>query len=147
MDFQTLITLVLIGLAAGIASGFIGIGGGIVIIPALIYFLGLTQFQAQGVSLTLMLPPIGVLAFYNYYQEGHLSKPLIIYALIMGGAFIIGGFIGSKASLKSIAQIYRSNVSLKHSMLFHGIPSSSIRFNAIHGFNTIQLPFLLCTTH
>ena len=69
MDFQTLITLVLIGLAAGIASGFIGIGGGIVIIPALIYFLGLTQFQAQGVSLTLMLPPIGVLAFYNYYQE------------------------------------------------------------------------------
>ncbi|MFL2570532.1 MAG: TSUP family transporter [Parvicellaceae bacterium] len=101
MDFQTLITLVLIGLAAGIASGFIGIGGGIVIIPALIYFLGLTQFQAQGVSLTLMLPPIGVLAFYNYYQEGHLSKPLIIYALIMGGAFIIGGFIGSKASLKT----------------------------------------------
>ena len=101
MDFQTLITLVLIGLAAGIASGFIGIGGGIVIIPALIYFLGLTQFQAQGVSLTLMLPPIGVLAFYNYFQEGHLSKPLIIYALIMGGAFIIGGFIGSKASLKT----------------------------------------------
>ena len=101
MDFQTLITLVLIGLAAGIASGFIGIGGGIVIIPALIYFLGLTQFQAQGVSLTLMLPPIGVLAFYNYYQEGHLSKPLIIYALIMGGAFLIGGFIGSKASLKT----------------------------------------------
>ena len=101
MDFQTLITLVLIGLAAGIASGFIGIGGGIVIIPALIYFLGLTQFQAQGVSLTLMLPPIGVLAFYNYYQEGHLSKPLIIYALIMGSAFIIGGFIGSKASLKT----------------------------------------------
>ena len=101
MDFQTLITLVLIGLAAGIASGFIGIGGGIVIIPALIYFLGLTQFEAQGVSLTLMLPPIGVLAFYNYYQEGHLSKPLIIYALIMGSAFIIGGFIGSKASLKT----------------------------------------------
>ena len=67
----------------------------------MIYFLGLTQFEAQGVSLTLMLPPIGVLAFYNYYQEGHLSKPLIIYALIMGSAFIIGGFIGSKASLKT----------------------------------------------
>ena len=80
MDSQTLITLILIGLTAGIASGFIGIGGGIVIIPALIYFLRLSQFEAQGVSLTLMLPPIGILAFYNYYQQGHLSKQLIIFA-------------------------------------------------------------------
>ena len=101
MDSQTLITLILIGLTAGIASGFIGIGGGIVIIPALIYFLGLSQFEAQGVSLTLMLPPIGILAFYNYYQQGHLSKQLIIFALIMGAAFILGGFIGSKVSLKT----------------------------------------------
>ena len=101
MDSQTLITLILIGLTAGIASGFIGIGGGIVIIPALIYFLGLSQFEAQGVSLTLMLPPIGILAFYNYYQQGHLSKQLIIFALIMGTAFIVGGFIGSKVSLKT----------------------------------------------
>ena len=101
MDSQTLIILIFIGLTAGIASGFIGIGGGIVIIPALIYFLGLTQFESQGVSLTLMLPPIGVLAFYNYYQQGHLSKQLIIFALIMGAAFILGGFIGSKISLKT----------------------------------------------
>ena len=101
MDSQTLITLILIGLTAGIASGFIGIGGGMVIIPALIYFLGLSQFEAQGVSLTLMLPPIGILAFYNYYQQGHLSKQLIIFALIMGAAFIVGGFIGSKVSLKT----------------------------------------------
>ena len=101
MDSQTLITLILIGLTAGIASGFIGIGGGIVIIPALIYFLGLSQFEAQGVSLTLMLPPIGILAFYNYYQQGHLSKELIIFALVMGAAFILGGFIGSKVSLKT----------------------------------------------
>ena len=101
MDSQTLITLILIGLTAGIASGFIGIGGGIVIIPALIYFLGLSQFEAQGVSLTLMLPPIGILAFYNYYQQGYLSKQLIIFALIMSAAFILGGFIGSKVSLKT----------------------------------------------
>ena len=101
MDSQTLITLILIGLTAGIASGFIGIGGGIVIIPALIYFLGLSQFEAQGVSLTLMLPPIGILAFYNYYQQGHLSKELIIFALVMGIAFVVGGFIGSKISLKT----------------------------------------------
>ena len=101
MDSQTLITLILIGLTAGIASGFIGIGGGIVIIPALIYFLGLSQFEAQGVSLTLMLPPIGILAFYNYYQQGHLSKELIVFALVMGIAFVVGGFIGSKVSLKT----------------------------------------------
>ena len=101
MDSQTLITLTLIGLTAGIASGFIGIGGGIVIIPALIYFLGLSQFEAQGVSLTLMLPPIGILAFYNYYQQGHLSKELIVFALVMGIAFVVGGFIGSKISLKT----------------------------------------------
>ena len=101
MDSQTLITLILIGLTAGIASGFIGIGGGIVIIPALIYFLGLNQFEAQGVSLTLMLPPIGILAFYNYYQQGHLSKELIVFALVMGIAFVVGGFIGSKISLKT----------------------------------------------
>ncbi|MEC8603885.1 MAG: TSUP family transporter [Bacteroidota bacterium] len=101
MDSQTLITLILIGLTAGIASGFIGIGGGIVIIPALIYFLGLSQFEAQGVSLTLMLPPIGILAFYNYYQQGHLSKELIVFALVMGIAFVVGGFIGSKISLKT----------------------------------------------
>ena len=101
MDSQTLITLILIGLTAGIASGFIGIGGGIVIIPALIYFLGLSQFEAQGVSLTLMLPPIGILAFYNYYQQGHLSKELIVFAFVMGIAFIVGGFIGSKVSLKT----------------------------------------------
>ena len=101
MDSQTLITIILIGLTAGIASGFIGIGGGIVIIPALIYFLGLSQFEAQGVSLTLMIPPIGILAFYNYYQQGHLSKELIVFALVMGIAFVVGGFIGSKISLKT----------------------------------------------
>ena len=70
MDITTFITLSLIGLTAGIASGYIGIGGGIIIIPALVYFLNLDQYQAQGVSLALMLPPIGILAFYSYYQTG-----------------------------------------------------------------------------
>ena len=63
MDLTTFITLSLIGLAAGIASGYIGIGGGILIIPALIYFLKLDQYQAQGVSLALMLPPIREFAY------------------------------------------------------------------------------------
>ena len=73
MEITTFITLLFIGLFAGVASGYVGIGGGIIIIPSLIYFLGLGQHQAQGVSLALMLPPIGVLAFYKYYHFLYLS--------------------------------------------------------------------------
>lgn len=100
MSVSTIAILVLIGLAAGVLSGFVGVGGGIVIVPALIYFLGLTQHQAQGTSLMLMLPPIGVLAVYNYYQSGQLDKQLILYAIIIALTFIIGGYFGSKLSLK-----------------------------------------------
>lgn len=89
-----------IGLFAGIMSGFVGIGGGIIIVPALVFILGFSQFQAQGISLTLMLPPIGVLAFYNYYQKGHIDKVSLTYGAIMAVLFIAGGFIGSKLALK-----------------------------------------------
>ena len=71
MDITTLISLALIGVISGIASGYIGIGGGIIIIPALIYFLKLDQYQAQGVSLLDMLPPIGILAFITIIKAGH----------------------------------------------------------------------------
>ena len=70
MEVSTILILMGIGLMAGVLSGFVGVGGGIVIVPALIYFLGYGQLQAQAMSLTLMLPPIGVMAFYNYYQKG-----------------------------------------------------------------------------
>lgn len=89
-----------IGLFAGILSGFVGIGGGIIIVPALVYILGYSQFQAQGISLSLMLPPVGVLAFYNYYQKGHIDKMSLTYAGIMAVLFIAGGFIGSKLALR-----------------------------------------------
>lgn len=110
MDITTFITLSLIGLTAGIASGYIGIGGGIIIIPALVYFLNLDQYQAQGVSLALMLPPIGILAFYSYYQTGTFNvienditykNLLIYYALIMALFFIMGGWIGAKLSFET----------------------------------------------
>ena len=73
MDFSVILILVAIGITAGILSGFVGVGGGVVIVPCLIYFLGMTQFQAQGTSLTLMLPPIGILAFMNYYKAGNVD--------------------------------------------------------------------------
>ena len=116
MEITTFITLLFIGLFAGIASGYVGIGGGIIIIPSLIYFLGLGQHQAQGVSLALMLPPIGVLAFYKYYQSGSfnleiegqiIENKLLIYALIMAVFFVIGGWLGAKWSLKTPVHIVK----------------------------------------
>ena len=97
MGASELVVLILIGICAGVLSGFIGVGGGIVIVPALVYFLGVSQHMAQGTSLALMLPPIGVLAVYNYYRAGEVN---FSYALIIAVAFIIGGFIGSKISLR-----------------------------------------------
>ena len=93
MEISTFITLLFIGLLAGIASGYVGIGGGIIIIPALIYFLGLGQHQAQGVSLALMLPPIGVLAFYKYYQSGAFNLEIEgeIYDAFTRGNYIEAG--------------------------------------------------------
>lgn len=91
-----IIYLVVIGILAGILSGMFGVGGGIVIVPALVFFLGMTQHQAQGTSLGLMLLPIGILAAYNYYKTGNLN---IKYGLIIAAAFVVGGYFGSKISL------------------------------------------------
>lgn len=99
MSISTLIILLLVGLAAGILSGMVGVGGGIIIVPALVYFVGLSQHAAQGTSLALMLPPIGILAAMNYYKSGMLN---IKYALIIAIAFVIGGYIGSKLSITYI---------------------------------------------
>ena len=109
MDATTFIILLLIGLFAGIASGFVGIGGGIIIIPCLIYFLKLDQYQAQGVSLALMLPPIGILAFYSYYQspEANISKIHILYAIIMAVFFVFGGWLGSKLSFRTPVHVVK----------------------------------------
>lgn len=97
MDFNTILILILIGLAAGVLSGFVGIGGGIVIVPSLIYILGMSQFEAQGTSVLLMLPPIGILAVMNYYRADAMNWK---YAGVIAVAFVLGGYFGSKLSLK-----------------------------------------------
>ena len=97
LDFQTIVYLILIGVLAGIVSGFIGIGGGIIIVPGLIYLAGLTQIQAQGTSLALMLPPIGILAFMHYYKQGNVDLKV---AGIVAVTFITGGFFGAKLAHK-----------------------------------------------
>lgn len=104
VDQSHLLILISIGLAAGMLSGFIGIGGGVVIVPALIYFLGMNQFQAQGTSLAIMLPPVGIMAFYNYYKAGNVN---LTYAAVIAITFIIGGYLGSKIALKLNPNVVR----------------------------------------
>lgn len=96
MTVQIILLLVLIGLAAGILSGLVGVGGGIIVVPALVFFLGFTQQQAQGTSLGLLLLPVGILAVMNYYKQGHIDIRVVG---IMAAAFILGGWLGSKWAL------------------------------------------------
>jgi len=98
MTITTIITLIIIGLLAGILSGLVGVGGGIIMVPLFVFFLGLTQHNAQGLSLAVMLPPVTFLAVYNYHHAGGGIDWKV--ALIVATLFIIGGFIGSKIALQ-----------------------------------------------
>ena len=97
MTTQLVMILLLIGLFAGILSGLVGVGGGLIIVPALIFFLGYTQHQAQGTSLGLLLLPVGILAVLNYYNKGYIDIKVVA---IMSIAFILGGWLGSKIALR-----------------------------------------------
>ena len=96
MTTSLVLTLLVIGLLAGFLSGLIGVGGGIIMVPLFVLFLGFSQHQAQGLSLAVLLPPVTFLAVYNYYQAGAIDWR---YALIVSSIFIVGGFIGSKVAL------------------------------------------------
>jgi hypothetical protein len=97
MTTELVIIILLIGLFAGILSGLVGVGGGLIIVPALIFFLGFNQHQAQGTSLGLLLLPVGVLAVINYYNKGNVDVKVVV---IMSIAFIAGGWMGSKLALR-----------------------------------------------
>ena len=96
MTLTTLLLLILIGLAAGFLSGLVGIGGGVLIVPALVLLIGLSQKQAQGTSLGILLLPVGILAVMQYYKQGYLDVRMVI---IVSLAFVMGGFLGSKLAL------------------------------------------------
>lgn len=96
MATHTVIILLVIGLIAGMLSGLVGVGGGIIVVPALVYFLGFSQHQAQGSSLGLLLLPVGILAVMNYYKKGYIDVKVVA---IMCAAFIIGAYFGSRFSL------------------------------------------------
>jgi len=91
-----LLILIIIGIVTGAMAGMLGIGGAIIMIPALVFFMGFSQQMAQGTSLAVMLPPIGILAAYNYYKAGQVN---ITFAIILAVAFLIGSYFGSKLAL------------------------------------------------
>lgn len=84
--------LILVGLAAGVLSGLLGIGGGIVIVPCLVWIFGLSQHSAQGTTLALMVPPIGLLAAWAYYRQGYVDLKI---AALVGLGFFFGGLLGA----------------------------------------------------
>ncbi len=96
MTIQTIFILVAVGIAAGILSGLVGIGGGLIIVPALIFFLGFSQKMAQGTSLGILLLPIGVLAVIQYYKAGFVDVHTV-WLVALG--FLAGGYFGSKIAL------------------------------------------------
>jgi hypothetical protein len=87
------ILYILLGLVVGITSGFIGIGGGVIIIPLLVFLFGFTQQQAQGTTLALMVPPIGLLAAWIYYRQGYVNLEAAAYICI---GFFVGGLLGAR---------------------------------------------------
>jgi uncharacterized protein len=104
MTAQLIIILVIIGLAAGMLSGLVGVGGGIIIVPALVFFLGFSQHEAQGTSLGLLLLPVGILAVMNYYNKGYIDVKVV---LVMCLAFVVGGWLGSKLALSLSQEVIK----------------------------------------
>jgi uncharacterized membrane protein YfcA len=120
MTLTVVIIVIIIGLAAGMLGGMVGIGGGLVIVPALMYFLAFSQHQAQGTSLGLLVLPVAFLAVINYYKSGYVDFR-VVGLLAIG--FVVGSYFGSKMALsvpqltlKRIFAIFMILIALK--MLF-----------------------------
>lgn len=84
---------IILGLAAGAASGIVGIGGGVIIVPALIFLFGFSQKLAQGTTLALLVPPIGILAAWSYYKQGNVNISAASFIVV---GFVIGSFLGAR---------------------------------------------------
>ena len=91
----TVAPYILLGIVAGMLSGMIGIGGGIIIVPALVFLFGMTQHNAQGTTLALLIPPIGILAAWTYYRAGFVD---VRVAALVAIGFFAGSFLGAKIS-------------------------------------------------
>src|SRR5688500_20398693 len=101
MALTEVFVLLSIGLLAGFLSGLIGIGGGLVIVPVLVYIFSLSQKSAQGTTLFMFLLPVGILGVYNYYKAGHVDFKL---AAIMAITFVIGSYFGSRSEERRVGK-------------------------------------------
>jgi uncharacterized membrane protein YfcA len=118
LNIITILGLLVIGLFAGMLSSAVGIGGGIVIVPALVFLFAMSQKMAQGTSLAMLLPPIGLLAVINYYKAGYVDFKV---AAILCLAFIAGSYFGSKlamnlpeTAIKKIFGVFLMAVAVKY---------------------------------
>lgn len=98
MSLEIIVSLIVIGVLAGMFSGFMGVGGGVVMIPLMIWFLGYTQHQAQGMSLAVLAIPVTFVAAYTYHKSGHPIDWR--FAIVIAVCFILGGYLGSKLAVK-----------------------------------------------
>lgn len=96
MTTATIASLIIIGLLAGILSGLVGVGGGIIMVPLLVLLVGFQQHQAQGTSLAVLLAPVTAIAVFNYYKEGYINWK---YAIVIAVFFIVGSYFGSKLAV------------------------------------------------
>lgn len=104
MPAQTILLLIAIGIAAGMLSGFVGVGGGILVVPALVFLMGMAQHEAQGTSLLLLMIPVGIFAVYNYYRSGNIN---IQYSLTIAVGFVAGAYLGSRLALKMSPELVK----------------------------------------
>ncbi|MDP8218702.1 MAG: sulfite exporter TauE/SafE family protein [Candidatus Theseobacter exili] len=91
-----------VGLSAGVVSGLLGVGGGVIMVPALVFLFGMTQRMANGTTLATMIPPIGLLAAWTYYREGNVNIQIALWICL---GFFVGGYFGARAA-HFIPQIY-----------------------------------------
>jgi len=96
MDIQTVLIIILVGVAAGMLSGLVGVGGGIIIVPALVYFISFSQKSAQGTSLAMIMLPVGIFGVLQYYKQGHVDFRIVG---ILAIGFLAGSFFGSRIAL------------------------------------------------
>lgn len=104
MGTTEIIWLIVIGLVAGVFSGLLGIGGGIIMIPMMVFVLGVSQLEAQGISIAVMLPPVGIAAALSYHKNGFVNWK---YAIIIGLTFVIGAYLGSLGAFAIDQKILR----------------------------------------
>ncbi|MFY7963740.1 MAG: sulfite exporter TauE/SafE family protein [Chitinophagaceae bacterium] len=96
LSISIILIMLLIGMASGALSGLVGVGGGIIIVPCLVFFLAFPQKMAQGTSLGILLLPAGILGVWQYYKQGQVDFRVVAIVAI---GFIIGNFFGSKLAL------------------------------------------------